>query len=489
MNFCKSTVLSAILIFSSVCSLFSREHTDAVSRKYTIGFSQSADDRWRQIMMIQMKSEVSKYPNLTLLISEAHNDTETQVRQIHEFIDRRVDLLVISPNESEPITPVAVEAYRSGIPTIIWDRKILSEEYTAYIGADNYSIGRSVGGYICSHFPKGSSILEIQGLRGSSPAQERHNGFMDVVNGDYRIRSIVGDWLPEVVKSKVRDISDWSRIDLVFAHNDDMALAAYEGIRERSPEDAGRIRFIGVDAIVGVDAVIDGRLEASFLYPPGGDFVIGTAMKILSGEKVEKNYTLTSSIVDSTNAETLKKQSDQMLDYQSRINEQRRELDSLESGYRSVRIVLILMVVLLLVLLVVAVLTFVANSRIKKRNAELEVLANQRVESFTKPGADDLFKDRLFDIMEHSYDKSDFTIESMSGSLGMSRVHLYRKCQEIYGIAPTDLLRTFRLRKAAAMLRRGGYTVSEVAYSVGFSTPSYFTKCFKEMFGVKPSEF
>ena len=116
-------------------------------------------------------------------------------------------------------------------------------------------------------------------------------------------------------------------------------------------------------------------------------------------------------------------------------------------------------------------------------------MASQRMEAFTKPNAEDLFKDRLYDIMERSYDKSDFTVESMSETLGMSRVHLYRKINEIYGIAPTELLRTYRLRKAAAMLRRGGYTISEVAYSVGFSTPGYFSKCFREMFGVNPSDF
>lgn len=472
----------------SVCSAFAAERTDAVS-KYTIGFSQSADDRWRQIMMIQMESEVSKYPNLNLEISEAHNDTDTQIRQIREFIDRKVDLLVISPNESEPITPIAVEAYRNGIPTIIWDRKILSDEYTAYIGADNCAIGRSVGNYIRTHFPPGSTILEIQGLRGSSPAQERHRGFIDAVKGDYRVRSIVGDWLPSVTKSKVRDITDYSGIDLVFAHNDDMALAAYEGISERSPADARRIKFIGVDAIVGVDAVIDGRLEASFLYPPGGEFVISTAMRILSGDTVEKNNTLRSFTVDSTNAETLKAQSDQMLGYQEHINLQKKELDKLNTSYRSALTIFVLMVVIVVALLIVVILAFVTNSKVRKRNAELEALANQRIGQFTKPGADDLFKDRLLDIMERSYEKSDFTVEAMSEALGMSRVHLYRKTQEMYGIAPTDLLRTFRLRKAAAMLKRGGYTVSEVAYSVGFSTPGYFTKCFKEMFGVTPSEF
>ncbi len=479
-------LLSFLLV--SVCACFGKEHTDAVSR-YTIGFSQSADDRWRQIMMIQMESEVSKYPNLTLVISEAHNDTQTQIRQIREFIDRRVDLLIISPNEAEPITPVAEEAYRKGIPTIIWDRKILSEEYTTYIGADNYAIGRGVGNFIRAHFPQGSSILEIQGLRGSSPAYERHNGFKDVVDGDYPVRSIYGDWLPEATKSKVLDIPSYSGIDLVFAHNDDMALAAYEGIMEKSPTDAQRIKFIGVDAIVGVDAVLDGRLEASFLYPPGGEFVISTAMKILRGEQVEKNNTLQSSIVDITNAETLKTQSEQILNYQKRIKDQRQELDRIENGYRSVKTALFLAVLLVVILLISAFLAFIANARARRKNAELEILANQKLESFNRPSADDLFKDRLIDILERSYENAEFRVESMSDSLGMSRVQLYRKIHAIYGMAPTDLLKAYRLRKAAAMLKRGGYTVSEVAYSVGFSTPSYFTKCFKEMFGVKPSDY
>lgn len=435
--------------------------------------------------MIQMESEVSKYPNLNLIISEAHNDTQTQIRQIRDFIDRKVDLLIISPNESEPITPIAVEAYRKGIPTIIWDRKIQSDEYTAYIGGDNYAIGRSVGNYIRAHFPAGSTILEIQGLRGCLPHRSGTRASRMWSTGITASGASSETGFPRW-RSRSPDLSG---IDLVFAHNDDMALAAYEAIRERSPKDAKRIRFIGVDAIVGVDAVIDGRLEASFLYPPGGEYVIGEAMRILGGVQVEKNHTLPSSIVDTTNAETIKAQSDQMLDYQNHINTQKKELDQLNAGYRSVRSGLILMFLLVIVLLAAAVLTFIANSKIRKRNAELEVMASQRMEAFTKPNAEDLFKDMLYDIMERSYDKSDFTVESMSETLGMSRVHLYRKINEIYGIAPTELLRTYRLRKAAAMLRRGGYTISEVAYSVGFSTPGYFSKCFREMFGVNPSDF
>ena len=134
-----------------------------------------------------------------------------------------------------------------------------------------------------------------------------------MVNGDYSIRTIAGDWKPDVTRARVEDIGKYSDIDLVFGHNDDMALAAYDAISKSGEAEARRIKFIGIDAVVGVEAVIDGRLDASFLYPPGGDFVIQTAMDVLRGKKVQKTYTLKSSIIDASNAATLKAQSEQLL--------------------------------------------------------------------------------------------------------------------------------------------------------------------------------
>ena len=231
---------------------------DAVT--YRIGFSQCADDMWRQIMMIQMEAEATKYPNINLNIKVSRNNTEQQVSQIRELIDEGVDLLIISPNESSSqITDAAEEAYLSGIPTIIWDRKIESDMYSTYISADNYEIGRDVGEYVRSILPTGSSILEICGLEGSSPARERHQGFIDVINGHYDITRINGNWIHDVAKARVEDISDYKDIDLIFGHNDDMVLAAYEAINFRNSNDADRIKFIGIDAIVGVDAIIEAR--------------------------------------------------------------------------------------------------------------------------------------------------------------------------------------------------------------------------------------
>ena len=323
--------------------------------------------------MIQMEAEAGKYPGLHLIIKTASGDTDKQIEQIHELTDAKVDLLIISPNETEPVTAAAVEAYKKGIPTIIWDRKINSDQYTTFISADNYAIGRDVGQYVLSVLPEGSSILEISGLKGSSPAIERHKGFMDVIDSKYKLTSIIGDWQPAVARARVEDIPDYSKFDLVFGQNDEMALAAYDAIYDRNPEDADRIIFLGIDAVVGIDAIIDGRLDASFLYPPGGEFVIETAMKILKGESVDKQYILKSSRIDVSNALTLKSQSGQILNYQSRINEQKKKLDNISNSYYMLRIATWLGILVLFVLTILAILIISNNRRLTIRNKELEL--------------------------------------------------------------------------------------------------------------------
>ena len=397
-------IISAIITAVVSCSRYETTvHTP--QKTYKIGFSQCADDLWRQIMMVQMEAEAAKYPDLELVIKVAENDTDTQVEQIRSLIDEGIDLLIISPNESAPpITEIAVYAYESGIPTIIWDRKIESDKYSTYISAENYQIGRDVGEYVNSILPAGSSILEISGLAGSSPARERHQGFVDVTGDRFHMTRLDGNWIHDVAKARVEDLKDYRDIDLVFGHNDDMALAAYEAIAARSHEDAERIKFIGIDAIVGVDAVIDGILEASFMYPPGGEFVIETAMKILQGEQVERTYTLKSSIMDISNAATIKMQSEQILDYQKRINSQKEALVNMTGSHAALSRSIVVLVAICMILLSIAVISFITtrkiagkNSILLKRNKEIEqktnellaqniqieLMANQKLQFFT----------------------------------------------------------------------------------------------------------
>lgn len=374
--------------------------------QYKIGVSQCADDMWRQITMIQMEAEVAKHPGLALVSKIARNSTQEQVKQIRELLDEGVNLLIVSPNEqTEAITSIAEEAYRKGIPTIIWDRKIESDEYSTFIGADNYEIGASAGRYISANLEAGSTILEISGLESSSPARERHQGFREVIQDrGYKVISIDGNWIHDVAKARVEDIGSYEGIDLVFAHNDDMAIAAYEVISKCSQKDADRIKFIGIDAIVGIDAVIDGRLDASFLYPPGGEFVVETAIKILNGEKVQKNYVLKSSLVDASNASTLKVQTEQMLEYQRHINAQKKELEDIRDNYAVISHLLSILIVGCVVLLGVVVLSLATTRKIIRKNnallrkneeverktndllaqnTQIEFLSNQKLQFFT----------------------------------------------------------------------------------------------------------
>lgn len=142
-------------------------------------------------------------------------------------------MLIISSNETEPVTPVAVEAYRAGIPTIILDRKINSDEYTTYIGADNYEIGRSIGMYISSLIKGETTILEIWGRRGSSSATERHQGFVDAMSIDpnVKIRELDGYWYRKNAYEEVLKLDSIEDVDIVFAHNDMMALGPVRRLR------------------------------------------------------------------------------------------------------------------------------------------------------------------------------------------------------------------------------------------------------------------
>ena len=126
--------------------------------------------------------EAMFYDGVSVEIRSAADDNRKQAEDVHYFIDKGVDLLIISANEAAPMTPIVEEAYQKGIPVILVDRKILSDKYTAYIGADNYEIGRAVGNYIASSLKGKGNVVELTGLGGSTPAMERHQGFMAAIS-------------------------------------------------------------------------------------------------------------------------------------------------------------------------------------------------------------------------------------------------------------------------------------------------------------------
>ena len=373
-------------------------------KKFVVGVSHSSiNDSWRKAMMLDMQVKASEYPGLTLQIKDAGEDNDTQIKQIREFIKQRVDLVIISANESEPVTTAAVEAFRAGIPTIIIDRKIYLEEYTTFIGADNYEIGRAAGLFINSLLKKEkTTIVEVWGREGSSSARDRHNGFSDALihNDNVILKTVYGRWHSKETKENIAALGLFDDIDIVYAHNDVMALAAREAIMEIDPLAVKRIKFIGIDALPGkgkgIEAVSNGYLTASFVYPTGGTTAIKVAWQILNGQPVSKQYALTSALIDKENAGTLYLQTEQLADYQEQIEKQRNNLEEMLSEYRflqnSVGLILLLLgVVGLLALYVIHIFRKVQrkNHELKRTNIQVEqqreelAIANRKIEQAT----------------------------------------------------------------------------------------------------------
>jgi len=152
--------------------------------KYVIGYSQcNRGEPWRVRMDSEFQAALEAHPEFQALMKDAQNDTKTQQAQVQEFITQKVDLIVISPKEARPLTDPVKAAMDANIPVIILDRKVEGDDYTCFIGGDNVMIGREAGRWVLEQFPDGAKIVELEGLGTSTPAQERHQGFLEGLNG------------------------------------------------------------------------------------------------------------------------------------------------------------------------------------------------------------------------------------------------------------------------------------------------------------------
>lgn len=274
---------------------------------YRIGISQCSQDDWRRKMNDEIYREIMFHPEAEVEIRSADDSNAKQIADIRYFMDNGFDIIIAAPNEADAITPIIKEVYESGTPVMVFDRNIHGDTYTAAQGVDNYSIGTAAAQYAYNLVADTGKVLEIYGLPGSTPAIERHNGFharaaelgLEILdtgfgNWNYDDAAIVADSLFSLHRN----------VNLVFAHNDRMAIAASEMARKHGLD----IKVIGIDAApeIGIEAVADGTIDATFLYPTEGYKLIRTALAIVKGEPFERDVCLpASSAVDKSNADIL----------------------------------------------------------------------------------------------------------------------------------------------------------------------------------------
>ena len=331
--------------------------------RFRIGVSQCSDDEWRHQMNNEMLREALFYDEVEIDIRTVKDDNTRQIEDIRNFIEEGVDLLVIAPNEAAPITPVVEEAYDRGIPVIVFDRKILSDKYTAYIGADNYEIGKAIGRYVVNMLQGKGNVVEISGLTGSTSAIDRHQGFVSAISPYPGIKLLGREdagWLRSEAGQKMDTLlAHFPQIDVVYAQNDRMAAGAYAVARQKGR--AGEMRFIGTDALsgegYGVEQVLKGELDATFIYPTGGDRVIQIAMDILNKRDFPRETILNTSVVDSTNAQIMQMQTTHIATLDGKIETLNGKMNHYLDRYATQQVVLFgsLLVLLLVVGLLVAV--------------------------------------------------------------------------------------------------------------------------------------
>lgn len=325
--------------------------------------------------------EAMFYDGVSVEIRSAGDDNLRQAEDVRYFIDRGVDLLIISANEAAPMTPIVEEAYDKGIPVILIDRKILSDKYTAYIGADNNEIGRAVGNYIASRLGGKGNVVELTGLSGSTPAMERHQGFMAAISRFPEIKLIdKADAAWERAPAEVEMDSMLRRnpkIDAVYAHNDRIAPGAYQAAKKVGREK--EMVFVGIDALPGkgngLEMVLDSVLDATFIYPTNGDKVMQLAMNILEKKPFPRETVMNTAVVDRTNAHVMQLQTTHISELDRKIETLNGRISTYLSRVATQQVVLYGS---LLILLLVAGLLLVVYKSLRSKNRLNRELSEQK---------------------------------------------------------------------------------------------------------------
>ena len=383
--------LAFILIIFASCS-------SHITKKYKIAFSQcTGDDNWRRRMLADMKREMAFHPDFEFIYTDAKDNSQLQVQQVKEVMNKGIDLLIISPNEAQPLTGVVEDAFNKGIPVIVIDRTIASQLYTSFIGADNLEVGRMAGDYAASLLHGTGNVIEIVGRPGSTPAIERQKGFRESIAkhpGMAIISEIYGNWLKDDASNELLKVKDkLLQANLVFAQNDVMALGTYRVCKNLGIDN--KIKILGVDGQPGpgsgLELVSNKLINATMLYPTGGAEAIRTALKILNGESFSKQNILQTLVIDSTNVRLMQLQSGKIDEQQKDIEKQQALLEEQRDIYKGQTIFLYVTITALVMALILGVVVLFAwrknrkiNYRLSASNAEISNQKNKLIEMTAK---------------------------------------------------------------------------------------------------------
>lgn len=373
----KHTFLLLSLLLLLCCTTACRQERS----RFVIGVSQCSDDEWRHKMNQEILREVLFYNDVKVEIRTAKDNTEQQKADIRYFMEKGVDLIMVAPNEEAPLTEIVEEAFDRGITVIVFDRKVLTDKYTAFIGADNYEIGKSVGNYVATLLEGRGNVIEITGLKGSTPAFERHQGFANAITAYSNLHLIAqadASWLYERGEEQMDSLLRlYPQVDVIYAQNDRMGAGAYRAALNQGREK--EIRFVGIDALpgegYGLDLVEKGMLDATFIYPTAGDKMVQLAINILEEKPYPRETLLATAVVDATNARVMALQTSRIAELDNKIEALNNRIALYLSRYASQQLFLYGS---LLILFLVASLLVILFHSLRSKNRLNRKLSGQK---------------------------------------------------------------------------------------------------------------
>ena len=381
-----STILACIIVTLNSCS--------RQPPRYTIGVSQCSSDIWRDKLISELATANYSRDDVRITFVSANDNDQRQIAQIDSLIAEDVDLLIVSPNQVSTISPAIDRAYQKGIKVILFDRKTDSPNFTAFMGADNYAVGHAMGEYIASKLNGRGRVLEIMGLRGSSPAIDRHRGFTDAVKqhpGITILDSLQGDWTEESAHKAMQEYLQKTngnpQIDYIFGQNDRMALGARKEL-EANGKLSTATCFCGIDALAtpdgGIEHILSGDLEASYIYPTRGDELFQLAMNILEGKPYERENQLKAAIVTRDNANVMLMQAEEMMRQGKNIEQMHNRVADYMQKLAGQRMLTLLSLGIILLLALAAFLIWHDRRARIRINKEREQMARQQIDFYTQ---------------------------------------------------------------------------------------------------------
>lgn len=470
-------------------------------QKIRIGFSQCTGGEWREQMNQEILSEACFYDNVEVYIKNASGNIEQQIKDIQSLIAKKVDLLIISPLEDSTLIDTFNNLDFHNIPVLLIDRKISSNKYVAFVGASNWDVGVSAAKYVMElRADMPTKILQIRGYDKSTATYEREAGFVNTLRpyANFDIYTIVagkdldGKKVEQTTQILQDNLPRLKEADIIYAFNDAMALAAY-GILKKADIQHMPI-IIGIDGMLGynkgINSVKEGIITASIVYPTGGRKAIDVGMKIINRISVPKENQLSTILIDKSNVSAYYEQGLNIIELQQKIELLQQKYQKNKENFQWIVFISWTLSIIVIILLIWHIYIYRRKQNEPETKLGMEVVEDEEgIILKNNSDTDRLFKEKIISYTDEHYMEYECDLSVLIDELSVSRIVFYKKFKQLFNDTPNNYLKKYRLEKSKELILLNQYTYAEIGYKVGFTSPAYYTKCFKDEYDQTPSQY